>query len=118
MSKPFDPSGVIVHQDAFDPYDNRPWIPFPDGVAYLRERHDALIAACVAWTDAQGRPVDPNAIALLGGAAEEGFNGGSVTRWTVERMYHTLCCHIPNWCDDHRAETPDDVFKEPLWLFV
>ena len=33
MSKPFDLSGVIVHQDTFDPHDNRPWIPFPDGVA-------------------------------------------------------------------------------------
>lgn len=118
MSQSFDLPGVIVHQDAFDPYDDRPWTPFPDGVAYLRARHGALIDACVAWATAQGRALDPDIAAVLCGAAEEGFNGGLVTRWTVERMYHMLCCHIPNWCDDHHAEVPDDVFKEPLWLLI
>lgn len=118
MSYPFDLPGVIVHQDAFNPHDNRPWVPFPAGVQYLRQRHQPLISACVAWTANQGREVDPDVIAFLCGAAEEGFNGGSVTRWTVERMYHMLCCHVPNWCDSHRAEVPDDIYKEPLWLFV
>lgn len=118
MSHPMDLPGVIVHQDAFDPLDNRPWTPFPDGVTYLRHRHDALITACVSWSAEQGRTLDPDVVALLCGAAEEGFNGGSVTRWTVERMYHMLCCHIPNWCDDHRADAPNNIYKEPLWLFV
>jgi hypothetical protein len=111
-------SGVIVHEDAFDPTDNRPWIRFPDGVSHLRRRHNALISACVTWASGQGRVVDPDVVALLCGAAEEGFNGGSVTRWTVERMYHMLCCHIPNWCDIHRVAAPNDVYKEPLWLLV
>lgn len=117
MSYPFDQRGVIVHQDGFDPDDTRPWTPFPDGVAYLR-RHDALIEACVVWAAERSRIVDPDVIALLCGAAAEGFNGGLVTRWTVERMYHMLCCHIPNWCDDHHAAAPDDSYAEALWLFV
>jgi hypothetical protein len=90
MSYPFDLPGVIVHQDAFDPHDDRPWTPFPEGVQHLRARHDALITACVAWSADQGRHVDPNVIAVLCGAAEEGFNGGPVTRWTVERMFHMM----------------------------
>jgi len=118
MSQRFDLPGVIVHQDGFDPYDDRPWTPFPDGAVYLRRRHHDLIDACVAWTVTRGRTLHPDVVAVLCGAAEEGFNGGLVTRWTVERMYHMLCCHIPNWCDDHHAEVPDDVFKEPLWLLI
>ena len=118
MSERFDLPGVIVHQDGFDPYDHRPWTPFPDGVVYLRRRHHDLIDACVAWTATRGRTLDPNVVAVLCGAAEEGFNGGLITRWTVERMYHMCCCHIPNWCDDHRAEVPDDAFKESLWLLI
>jgi len=118
MSYPFDLPGVIVHHDAFDPSDTRQWTPFPEGVQYLRQRHSVLISACIAWAADQGRPVDPDVLALLCGAAEEGFNGGLVTRWTVERMYHMLCCHVPNWCDDHHAEAPSDIYKEPLWLLV
>jgi hypothetical protein len=102
MSHPFDLPGVIVHQDAFDANDDRPWTPFPECVAYLRPRHASIVDACVGWA----------------GAAEEGFNGGLVTRWTVERMYHMLCCHLPNWCDEHHAETPDEGNKEALWLLV
>ena len=29
MSQRFDLPGVIVHQDGFDPHDDRPWTPFP-----------------------------------------------------------------------------------------
>ena len=118
MSRPFDLPGVIVHRDAFDPNDDRPWTPFPEGAAYLRRRHASIVDACVRWTAARGRVVDPDVIAVLCGAAEEGFNGGLLTRWTVERMYHMLCCHLPNWCHEHHAEAPDECNKEALWLLV
>ena len=119
MPHPFDLPGVIVHHDAFDPNDDRPWTPFPDGVAYLHRRHASLIDSCVGWATTQERIADPDVIALVCGAAEEGFNGGLVTRWTVERTYHMLCCHIPNWCDDHHVEVPDEsTTPEALWLFI
>jgi hypothetical protein len=84
MSQPLDLPGVIVHRDGFDPDDTRPWTPFPDGAAYLRQRHHDLIDACVAWAMSEGRDLDPDVVAVLCGAAEEGFNGGDVTKWTVE----------------------------------
>jgi hypothetical protein len=118
MSDSISRRGIIVHGIGAGPDDDRPWIPFPECVAYLRNRHCALIADCVAWSAARNRPLDPNVIALLCGAAEEGFNGGEVTRWTVERVYHMLCCHIPNWCDDHHFEAPDDGNAEALWAFL
>ena len=72
MSQPPDLPGVIVHKDGFDPYHDRPWTPFRDGVAYLRRRHHDLIEACVAWAAGEGRRLDPDVLAVLSARPKKG----------------------------------------------
>ena len=95
-----------------------PLVKFEDAVTGVYRAHAELIDAAVEWAARRGRELDPDVVALLIGAAVEGFDGGGATWWSRSRTAHMFCCHIDNWCHDHESDAPEEGAKEALWLYL
>ena len=80
-----------------------------------REHHETVVDA-TQWCHAQGRPIDPDLIALICAAVAQ-RDRDDPDLWTRERVSELLSCDVRNWCSMARCWHPDSQ-REALWLFL
>jgi len=81
-----------------------------------RHEHHETVVAATEWCLAQGRPADPDLIALICAAIAAGRRD-QPDLWTRERVSELLTCELRNWCSMARCLHPDGQ-REALWMFL
>lgn len=81
-----------------------------------RQEHRDVVLAATRWCLAEGRPIDPDLIALICAVLVERERCDSNV-WTRRRVHELLRCHTWNWCTFAGCWNPDGV-PEALWMFL
>ena len=91
--------------------------PLAEAVAPVRLRFRPLISELCQWALAQGHRLEPDTVALLLAAADEGHGVITKTQWTRTGVQQFLWADTFNWCGIRRVLTPDGV-PETLWWYL
>jgi len=89
---------------------------FTDAIAPTRSEHHSVVVAATEWCRSEGRPIDPDLIALIcGGIAWGDHHEPNV--WTRKRVNELLRCSMWNCCSMAGCLYPDGT-PEALWMFL
>lgn len=87
-----------------------------DVIGPTRRQHHEIVVAATQWCLAQGRPIDPDLVALIC-AAVASRDRDDADVWTRQRVNELLRCDVRNWCSLARCWDPDGM-REALWMFL
>jgi hypothetical protein len=91
-------------------------VPLNIATAALRDRHRELLAAASQWAISAGDALDPDRLAVILGAVEDGVARVTPYYWTVNGANNLLTFDVVGWCASQRV-APVDGIPRTLWRY-